>query len=184
MFKLIFVITTYIVSINIAFSQTKASEKKLVKMMCTVLSEFSTAPDYVVVNVIKVLNGTAIDTNEICMNSNALFVALCYEHTDWNYRIDCKNLPNLYLTFSADSALRLIPKPEYTKDELEKYSKPLKIAKLIKDIKAGKLTSKYFNVDGNEQTMFAHIMLLYGVRVKKGCLSGNMCFLSYFPDLK
>ncbi len=182
MVKLLLLLTTFIVLANTAFSQTKAGEKKLVEMMCTALNEFSTSPDYVVIKVIKVINGTVIDTNEICTSSNALFVALCYEHKDWGYRIDCNHLQNLYFTFSVDSALRFISKPEYTKEELQKYSITLKISKFIKDIKSGKLTSKSFDVDGKEQTMFAHIMFLYGVRVKQGCISGNMCFLSYFSD--
>lgn len=179
MVKILLLTTLFVAVSTFASAQSKASEKKLVEMMCLALSEFSTAPDYVVVNVITVVNGAVVDTNEICMESTSLFIALCNEHDNWGYRFDCVNNPSRYHSFSVDSALRYIPSPLYTKQELLTYSKKLKLSKLISDIKSGRMTAQSFS-DEKEQLMFAHIMVLHGVRVKRGCLAGNICHVSYF----
>jgi hypothetical protein len=145
------------------------------KMFCSALDNFSTAPNYVVVIVKNKKTGV---TKEVCTEAPFIQGAMADETGAW--MSDCKNYKTRYFEFSNDRALWNISFDLYTKEDLDKYSKKINVAEIVKLVKDSKLTSKTFKGDSKEQIMFAHLMFNNGVMVTRGCVAGNICGLTYF----
>jgi hypothetical protein len=162
---------------GLMFLTTKAQVDDLtkLKMFCSALDNFSTAPNYIVVTVKNKKTG---ETKEVCTEAPFIQGAMGRETGDWT--INCQNFKTRYFEFSKDSALWNISFDFYTKEELDKYAKTLNVAEIVKLVKSGKLTSKTFMGDRKEQIMFAHLMFNNGVMMTRGCWAGNICGLSYF----
>jgi hypothetical protein len=159
----------------IVFSQI--NEKTKFDMFCNAINNFSTASNYVVINVKNLKTG---EVKEICTEAPFIQGALGRETGNWNF--NCKNYKTRQFEFLKDSSLWNISFDLYTKQELEIYSKTINISEIVNQVKTGKLTSKTFQGDKKEQIMFAHIMFNNGILMKRGCLAGNICSLSYFKN--
>jgi hypothetical protein len=170
-------ILTLIFELVILAVNAQVGEQTKFKMFCSALNYYSTAPNYIV---IIVKNKKTMETKEVCAESPAIEGAVMRESGNW--KIDCKNYKTRYFEFTKDSALRDIGFNLYTKDELEKYSKTIKVVDIVQQIKSGKLTSKTFMGDKKEQLMFAHLMFNNGVMVTRGCIAGNICGLTSYKS--
>jgi hypothetical protein len=157
--------------------KSQVDEQTKFKMFCSALDNFSTAPNYIVV---RVKNSKTGETKEICTEAPFIQGAMLRETGKWT--IDCNNYKTRYFEFSKDSALWNISFDRYSKDELDKYAKRINVAKIIGQIKSGKLTEKTFTGDQKEQVMFAHLMFNNGVLMTRGCLAGNICGLTYYKS--
>jgi hypothetical protein len=156
---------------------TQINEKTRFEMFCSAINNFSTSPNYVVINVKNLNTG---EVKEIC--TEAPFIRGALGHETGNWTLNCESYKTRQFEFSKDSSLMNIGFDNYTKKELEIYSKTINVSEIVNQVKSGKLTSKTFQGDKKEQLMFAHLMYNNGIMMKRGCLAGNICSLSYFKS--
>jgi hypothetical protein len=150
-------------------------ERTKFKMFCSAISNFSTAPNYVVVTVKNKKTG---ETKEVCTEATSIQGAVADETGKWV--LNCKNYKTRYFEFSKDGPLRNISFDLYSKAELDAYAKTINVAGIVNQVKTGMLTNKTFKGERKEQIMFAHLMFNNGVMVTQGCIAGNICGLTYF----
>jgi predicted lactoylglutathione lyase len=165
------------------------SETQKFEMFCTALANHSTAPNFVVVTVKNLNTG---EVKEICTEAPFLNGAIYRQTGKFSYSTNCKDYPNRYFEFSADSALWNISFDLYAISELEKYAKNIDINSIVQQIKNGTLREKTFGLDDGqtfdwekthkEQRMFAHLMFNNGVMMTRGCEAGNISSLKYFEQ--
>jgi len=155
----------------------QVDEKIKHEMFCSSLSNFSTAPNYLVV---KVKNLNTGEIKEICTEAPFLNGAFNRETGEFKNSLDCKEYEDRYFEFKKDSALWNISFDLYSKAELDSFATTINVDNIIKQVKSGKLISKTFMNDRKEQIMFAHIMFNNGVMMTRGCVAGNICGLTYF----
>ena len=152
-------------------------EKAKFKMFCSALDNISTAPNYVVVTVKNLKTG---EKKEICTEAPFIEGAIGQETGNWG--INCKNYRTRYFELAKDSALWNVSFDLYTKTEFDKFAKTLNVDLIVEQVKSGKLDSKIFMGDRKEQVMFAHLMFNNGIMMTRGCISGNICGLTYFKE--
>lgn len=147
-------------------------------MFCAALDNNSTAPNYIVIIVKDLRTGI---TKEICTEAPFLFGALETQLGQSNISFDCQKYKSRYFEFRSDSALWNISFDLYNKTDLEKYAKTIDIKKTVQQVRNGKLSSIGFPPNQRkQQRMFAHLMFNNGVMMRRGCVAGNICELSYF----
>jgi len=166
-----------IVGLLFLTARAQVDEQTKYKMFCSALGNDSTAPNYIVVTVKNKKTG---ETKEVC--TEAPFIEGAMGQETGGLTINYRNYKTRYFEFSKDSALWNISFDLYTKDDLDKYVKTINVAEIVKQVKSGKLTSKTFMGDRIEQLMFAHIMFNNGIIMKRGCIAGNICGLTYFKS--
>ena len=173
------------------------SEEQKFKMFCAALSNFSTAPNYVVVTV-KNLNTGKV--KEICTESPFLEGAYMRQ-TGKSYSdiykkdtvvyvspsIDCKKYPKRYFEFSKKNALENISYDLYSESELNNYAKNINVADIVNSVKNGSMREITFCYDNHEkcrkeQIMFAHLMFNSGIMMTRGCVAGNVCELYVYEE--
>ena len=179
---------------NIKTTDTISKAQKL-KMYCTALENFSTAPNYVVV-IAKNLNTGEV--KEICTETNFLSGAITRQTGKNTSTISkngvlyigstiCEDYPNRYFEFSEEDALENISYDLYSESELNDYAKTVHIANTVERVKNGALRDTTFCYDDykkcrKEQIMFAHLMFNNGIMMTRGCWAGNICALYPYEE--
>lgn len=158
-------------------SIAQIDEQTKFKMFCSALDNLSTSPNYLVV---AVKNKKTGEMKEVCTETPFIQGAMGRE--TGNSTINCENYKTRYFEFSKDSALWNIGFDLYTKSELDKFAKTINVGDIVQQVKIGKLTSKTFMGERKEQIMFAHLMFNNGVMVRRSCVVGNICELTYFKS--
>jgi hypothetical protein len=174
-----YILTTLMVIIGLLSfnSITEIKDHTKQEMFCKALNNFSTAPNYVVLNIKNIKTG---EIKEVCTEAPFLSGAIFKEYGKFPVKIDCKINKDRYFEFSKVSALRIINYNLYSKISLDSFSKTINVEEIIKLVKNGKLNTKTFKNSGKEQIMFAHLMFNNGVMMTRGCVAGNICGLSYY----
>lgn len=162
-------------------SMTEIDEITKQEMFCKALSNSSTAPNYVVLNIKNIKTG---EIKEVCTEAPFLSGAIYKEFGKYPDKMDCKKNKNRYFEFSKDSALLNINYNLYSKISLDSFSKTINVEEIIKLVRSGELKSKTFKNSRKEQIMFAHLMFNNGVMMTRGCVAGNICGLSYHNKSK
>lgn len=164
---------------GLVYSSTfgQVNDQTKYEMFCSALSNFSTAPDYLVVTVKNLNTG---ETKDICTEASFLNGAVYRETGDFKISLDCKEHKDRYFEFKKDSAFWNISFDLYTTAELDSFAETINVNEITNQVKSGKLTSKTFKGDRKEQIMFAHLMFNNGIMMNRGCLAGNICGLTYF----
>jgi hypothetical protein len=174
------IILTLIIGHFSIVSYGQVAERIMLEMYCSALENNSTAPNYVVVTVKNLKTG---ELKEICTEAPFLNGALDHE-TGKKSEFSCEIYEERYFEFSNDSALWNISFDLYTLAELNNYAKTINVSEIIHNVKSAKLTRKTFTSNWKEQIMFAHLMFNNGVMMTRGCITGNVCSLTYFEPLQ
>ena len=142
--------------------------------------------------VVKVKNKNTGKTKEIC-TTVAFLQGAIEQETDSNISADSiqYKYPDLCFEFSNPGALDNISFGEYTSDQLDSFQNTLNIKRIIRQVKKGKLNSKFFGLSGKdslaflrsrtEQKMFAHILFNNGILCRQGqCYNSSTLYFENF----
>ena len=165
------------IAISLQFLTAKAQTDAVTRedMFSIAITNFSTAPNYVVVTVKNTKTG---EVKEICTEGPFLLGAMMMENRKWPAKGKLSNMR--YFEFAKDSALRNIGFDSYSRSDLNRYAASFNINNIVERVKRGMLKDTTFSGSRREQTMFAHLMFNRGIMMTRGCIAGNICGLVYY----
>ncbi|WNJ19081.1 hypothetical protein [Pontibacter sp. G13] len=143
------------------------------------IDESGSSPYYVVVNVKNLQTG---EVKEVCTEVYCVMGALkrenCPDRAPFNNRLYHKFR---YFEFNCPEALKNIGFDRYTPEELSLLEQSLDMDSLVSAVKNGRLDGMTFlPTEEKKQVMYAHLMFNRGIMMRRGCRSGNNCYLEAF----
>jgi len=147
-------------------------------MFCSAYDGMSTSPYFVVITVKNLNTG---EVKEICIEAPFVGGAEYIRTDSLIPLLNCEDHKDMYFEYSNPEALQNIGFDLYSKEDMNQFEKSFNIDSLVNRIQMEELDNRRFQTV-REQRMFAHLMIINGVMVRRSGMVGRVCIFEYFRE--